>query len=126
MEDRGADVAGGLGQAGVVVADRFARQIFLRMERLQRGLRHDVARDADRIRGDAAVLVGGEIIRLDRRRGGRIGRLQPDMTAARRLHIGDARGERRERVQRIAEPVERQRLHVILDVGALARRIGAR
>ena len=35
-------------------------------------------------------------------------------------------GEGRKRVQRLAELVERQRLHVKLDVGALARRIGAR
>ena len=79
-----------------------------------------------RIGGDAPVLVGGQIVRLDRRRGGGIGGLEPDVSAARRLHVGDARGERRERVQRLAEAIERQRLDMILQVGALARRIGAR
>ena len=73
MEDRGADVAGRLGETGVIAADRFARQDFIRMKRLQRRLRHDVAGDADRVGGDAAILVGGQIIRLDRRRIRRIG-----------------------------------------------------
>src|SRR5262249_32287000 len=45
---------------------------------------------------------------------------------ARRLYIAHARGERRKFVQRVAELVEGERLHVVLDVGALTRRIGAR
>jgi len=34
VKDRGADIAGGLGQRVVVVADRGAGQVFLRMIRL--------------------------------------------------------------------------------------------
>src|SRR5215813_6244718 len=46
------------------------------------------------------------------------------MTAARGLHVGDACGEGREGVQRLAEAIERQRLHVILQVGTLAAWVG--
>ena len=126
MEDRGADIAGGLFQRGLVIADRRARQIFDRRIFLQRRLRHDFARDADRIGGDAAVLRRRQIIRLDRRRLRRVGGFERQRAAAGRPHIGDAGGEGRERVQRLAELVERQRLHVILDIGAVLRRIGAR
>src|SRR5262249_31346444 len=46
--------------------------------------------------------------------------------AARRLYIAHARGERGKLVQRLAELVEGERLHMVLDVGALAPLIGAR
>src|SRR5262249_13365922 len=51
---------------------------------------------------------------------------QAHEATARRLYIAHARGQRGEFVQRVAELVERERLHVELDVGPLARRIGAR
>ena len=38
MKDRGADIAGGLGQGGVIIADRGAGQIFLGMILRQRRL----------------------------------------------------------------------------------------
>ena len=88
----------------------------------ERRLRHDPARDPDRVDGDAAVLVGRQIIRLDHRLVGGIGGAQPHEAAARRLQVAHAGGEGRKFVQRIAELVERQRLHVELDVGALAAR----
>ena len=56
MEDRGADVAGGLGERGVVVADRRARAGIPPDGRAQRRLLHQAARDADRVGRDAAVL----------------------------------------------------------------------
>ena len=127
MEDRGADIAGGLFQRRlVVVAHLRARQIFDRRIFLQRRLRHDLARDADRVGGDAAVLRRRQIVRLDRRRLRRIGGFERQRAAAGRPQIGDAGGEGRERMQRLAELVERERLHVILDVGPLDRRIGTR
>ena len=51
---------------------------------------------------------------------------QAHMAAAGGLQIAYAHREGGKRVQRIAELVERQRLHMELDVGALARRIGTR
>ena len=51
-----------------------ARQIFDRLERRAApAARTILPRDADRIGGDAPVLVGRKIVRLDRRRVGRIG-----------------------------------------------------
>ena len=95
------------------------------MKRRQRRLRHDAAGQADRLRGDAAVLIGRQIIRLDRRRVGRIARAQPHMAAAGRPQIGDAGGEGGKGVQRLAEPVERQRLDVKLQIGAFLVGVGA-
>ena len=80
------------------------------------GCADNLARDADRVGGDAAVLRRRQIIRMDRRRGGRIGRLELERAAAGRPQIGDAGGEGRKRMQRIAELVERQRLDVILQI----------
>src|SRR5215831_9306269 len=75
---------------------------------------------------NAAIFVGGQIVRLDHRLVGGVGRAQPHEAAARRLQVAHARGQRGKFVQRIAELVERQRLHVELQIGALARRIRAR
>src|SRR5262249_32244133 len=58
--------------------------------------------------------------------GGGRGGAQPHEGAARRLQVAYAGGEGGEFVQRVAELVEGQRLHVELDVGALARRVRAR
>src|SRR5689334_2162092 len=52
--------------------------------------------------------------------------MQPNETAARRLYVAHARSESGKLVQRVAELVERERLHVELDVGAFARGVGAR
>ena len=107
MKDGGTDVARGLDQGLLVVIVQLRpRQIFVGMEIFQRRLRHDPARQSDRIRGDAAVLVGGEIIRLDARRVGRIGRAQPQRAAAGRAHVAYARREGGEGVQRLAEAIE--------------------
>ena len=123
MKDRGADVAGRLDERRVVVAHASAGQIFARLVLRERGLRHDLAREADAIGGHAAIFVGREVIRLDRRLVGGVRGAQPHEAAARRLHVAHARGERGKLVQRLAELVERERLHVILDVGALAPRV---
>ena len=58
MEDRGADVAGGFRERGVVVADGGAGQKFVRVIGRQRLLLHQPPRGADRVGGDLAVLVG--------------------------------------------------------------------
>ncbi len=68
-----------------------------------------------------AVFSADEIIRLDAPAPSagiaRLSRIEPRLVGRR---FADARGEGREGVQRIAELVERQRLHMKLDVGALA------
>ena len=65
MEDGGADVARGLDQRRVVVADRPAPGRYSTGSNVgERRLRHDPARDPDRIGGDAAILVGRKIVRL--------------------------------------------------------------
>ena len=48
------------------------------------------------------------------------------MTAARRPDVGNAGGECRKLVQRLAEAIERERLNVVLQIGALLIGIGAR
>src|SRR5580692_4434678 len=95
------------------------------MEIFQRRLRHDAARQSDRVGGDAAVLVGGEIIRFYARCIDWVARAQPYKTAAGRPDVAYARGKGRERVQLLAKTVERQRLDVILQIGAFLVTIGA-
>src|SRR5262249_62160552 len=120
-EDGGGDVAGRPDQRSVVAVRRLclARQVFDRLVRLERRLRDDAPRNAYRVGGDAAVLVGGEIIRLDDRRVGRIVRAQAHMAAAGRLQIAHACGGCRGGGQRIAALVERQRLEVERAVGGV-------
>ena len=85
-----------------------------------------IRRDAEGIHRHLPVLVGRQIIRLDPRRVGGICGAQADVAAAGRTQVRDAGGEGRKFVQRIAEFVERQRLHMKLDIGALLMRIRAR
>ena len=91
-------------------------QIFLGPEARERRRRGDAAREPDRIDGDAPVLVGREIVRPDRRRGARIGArprgIEPRLVG---LQVADAERDGGKGVQRLAEPVERQRLDVELD-----------
>ena len=125
MKDRGADVAGGFRQRGVVVADRRPRQIFLRAIPRQRRLLHQPPRDADGVGGDLAVFAGRQIVRRDHRRLVGCGRANPHGAARGRPQVAGADGDRGKAMQGIAELVERQRLHVELDVGALAGRVRA-
>src|ERR671936_16086 len=74
MKDSGADVAGRLDQRRVVVAHAAARQVLGGLVFRERRLRRDPAREADAIGRHAAIFVGGQIVRLDRRLVGRLGR----------------------------------------------------
>ena len=125
MEDRGADIAGGFRQRRIVVADGGAGQIFLRVKSRQRLLLHQPPRGADGVGRDLPVFIGRQIVRRDR--GRLVGLCGSDAHGAARgrLQIAGADRDGGEAVQGIAEFVERQRLHVELDVGALAMRIGA-
>ena len=125
MKDRGADIAGGFRQRGIVVADRRARQEFLGMIGRKRRLLHQPARGADRVGGDLAVFVGRKVVRRDRRRLIDLRGANPHRAAGGRLQIAGADRDRGKAVQRVAELVERQRLHVKLDIGTLAARIRA-
>jgi len=69
---------------------------------------------------DVAVLGGGEIVGPDLGVCAGRWRGDPHRAAAGRADIGDAGGKRRERIERLAEPGQGQRLDVILQVGRLA------
>ena len=116
MKDRGADIARRLDERLLVVADLIAGQIFGGMKWRQRRLCDNAPGEPDGADGDAAILVGRQIIRLDRWRGLRIARAQPHLPAARRLDVGNTGGERGKLVQRLAEAIERQRLNMILQI----------
>ena len=98
-------------------------RIFLRPEACSARWRHQAPGHADGVGGDAAVFLGVEIVGLDHRLvatdrpsgGGCVPR-----EVGRRLQALTVIG--REAVQGIAELVERQRLDMELDVGALVRR----
>src|SRR5271170_5115304 len=96
------------------------------MKGRQRRLRNDMAGQADRLDRYAAVLVGSQIVGLDGGRRRRIARAQPNVTTARRPQVGNAGRESRKFVQRLAEAVERERLDVVLEIGAFLVGIGAR
>ncbi len=84
---------------------------------------HDAARDTDGIGGDPAVGFRGEIVRLDCRGLARLAAANMHGAAALGPQIGDARRDGGKAVQRLAEFVQRQGLHVILEVRA-SRRTG--
>ena len=81
---------------------------------------------ADHATRDLPVIVGREIVGLDHRRVRGLARTQPHDAATRGLQVAHAHRHGREPMQRLAEPVERERLHVELDVGALAVRVRPR
>src|ERR1700730_5856009 len=68
MKAGGADVAAGLGERSIVVADRRARQELGRVIGRQRLLLHQPSCGADGIGCDLTVFVGGKIVRRDRGR----------------------------------------------------------
>ncbi len=87
------------------------------MEARQRGRGGDLAREPDRIGGDAAVLLLAEVIGLYPRLRARIGARGVHEASARGPQIADAERDRGEVVQRIAELVERERLDMELYIG---------
>ena len=92
----------------------------------QRRLGGDAPRQAQRLRGDEAVAVGAEVVRRDLRCV--VGARRGDAHAAAGLgvQVAHAGREGRVRMQRLAEGVERQRLHVVFEVRPLALRRRAR
>ena len=70
--------------------------------------------------GDLTVVIGREIVGRDDRLLVRRCRAQAHGAAGGRLQIAGADGDGVEAMQGIAELVERERLHMVLDVGALA------
>src|SRR5580704_4313578 len=79
----------------------------------------DAPREADRIRRDAPVLLLAQIVWLNDRAAERIAAGRVNEAAARRPQVADAQGDGGEDVQRVAELVERKRLHVEFEVGGL-------
>ena len=74
----------------------------------------------------ALVGVGGQVVRVDRRRVGRAGALQLDLAAAVRPQLVDDHRKARPRVQPVLRPVGAERLDRQLDIGRGQFRPGAR
>ena len=93
MEDGGADVACGLDQRLIADVMR-ARQKFFRGVALQGAAAgDDASRQTQGLCGNATVLVGGEVVRRNRRMGARIGALDTHAAARAGAQIAYAGGE---------------------------------
>ena len=121
VEDRGAQVAGGLHQVRVALAPPGPAAIPRAVAR-QRRRRHDAAREAHRARPPPLVLVRRQVVQADLGRRERVRRRDAHVPARGRPQVAHRRRDRGERMQRLAELVERERLHVPLDVGRGLRR----
>ena len=124
MEDRRAEVPGRLRER-LVAVDLRSGLPFPRLEARQGPRGHDAPGEPQARHRHLEVLVGGQVVEGDGRRLPRVRVLDADVPAARRLQVGDRRRDRVEPVQRVAELVERQRLHVPLDVRGLPLRVAA-
>ena len=71
----------------------------------------------DGAHGDGAVFSGGQIVGRDGGGGGAVGGFDLHAAARGRAQIADAGGEAREGVQRVAEFIKAQRLHVVFEIG---------
>ena len=118
VEDGGADVAGQPRQF-VVGLKLHARPDFFRLVLNQRRHRGDAAGQAQRIGGDLAVGVGRQVVGGYRRRVLGPRRADAHAAARGRVEVADTGGEGVEAVQRLAEGVQAQRLHVVLEVRML-------
>ena len=96
------------------------RAPFLGREPGERPGGHDPPREAHAVHRDPLVLGGGEVVQADRGVGEGIRARDAHVAAARRPQVAHRRRDRRKRMQRLAELVERERLHVPLDVRASA------
>ena len=83
----------------------------------QRGRSGKTPRQPDRIAGNAAILDHREIVWPDTRRGARVWSARMGGAAARRPQVAHADRDRGKIVQWFAEPIERQGLHMELEVG---------
>ena len=116
MEDGGGNVAGQPGQVfiGFILRAGFP---FLGLVPAQRRLRNDAARDAQAVGRHLAILGGAEVAGGD---GGRVlkaARLDLHAAPAGGVEVAHAGREGRKAVQRLTKGIERQRLHVVFDVG---------
>ena len=116
VEDGGADVACGLHQFFIVLQMGTGFQ-FGRLVRCQSGLSNDAPRHPQRLRGDGSVVLGGQIVRRDTGRILQARRTNVHLAPAGGVQVANAGGEGVEAVQRFAKGVERQRLHVVLQIG---------
>lgn len=116
VENRRADARGGFVQL-LLGLQRLARQVFHRFELAQGRRRDDAPRQADGIGGHAQVFGVAEVVGLDQWRVRRVGRADIDPATAVRAQIAHRGGERGKAVQRFAEALQGQRLHMIFEVG---------
>src|SRR5690606_18916812 len=100
----------------LVALDSWPRPPFLGPKPLERLCGHDAPCEAHAGDGDLAILVRRQVIQRDRRRDARVRAPDAHMPAARRLQVANRRRDCIERMERIAELVERQRLYVPFEV----------
>ncbi|MCY1449759.1 hypothetical protein D9M71_665190 [compost metagenome] len=116
VEDRGADARGGFVQLFLALKTG-AGQVFHWIEGAQGRRGDDAPGQANGVGGDPQVLRVAQVIGLDQRGFLRIGRADFHPATALRAQITDRGSERREGMQRFAKALQRQRLHVVFEVG---------
>ena len=84
---------------------------------MQRWLLDYAPRQLQSFGGDLAVFFGAQVIEVELGRDRAIGALNGDAAATGGVEIADAGSEGVECVQGLAEGVEAQRLHVVLQIG---------
>ena len=124
VKDGGGNVASQARQVGICLELDAGLELLRRIAR-QRRLRHDLARDPQRVGRHLAVGVGAQVVGRDQRRLVKARALDLHRAAAGRIQVADAGSEGVEAVQRLAKGVQAQRLHVVLDVGPGLGRVAA-
>src|SRR5690606_23161409 len=122
MENGCSNVAGGACQF-LVAFDVRTRLELLRPIARECRLTANAACQANGISGNSAIFFSRKIVRPDLRMRCRVGRLYPNVPAARRPQVANARRKGRKRIERFTELWQCQRLDVILQVGRLTARI---
>src|SRR3954471_1004734 len=129
VEDGGSELARRARQF-IVVRNGWPGPEFLRLVLRERSGCHDAPRESHAGHRHAPVLLGRKVVEPDLGVVQRVAGPDPDKPSGGGAQVAHARRDPREGMQRIAELVERERLHVPLDVrrgqGWVAFRKGAR
>ena len=125
VEDGGGNIARQPCQLfiGLVLRARFP---FLGVVACQRGLADDVARHAQAVCCHLAVVRSAQVIGGNRGRIFKIGALDLHRATAGGVEVAHAGREGRKAVQWLAKCIQRQRLHVVLQIGVRHVGVAAR
>ena len=124
MEDGGGDIAGQTRQLLVALVLNTGLELF-GLEGRKRRLADDAPRDTQAVCCHLPVFGRAEVVGRDGRSLAEVGALQLHRAAAAGVEVADAGGEGGKVVQRLAKGIQRQRLHVIFQIGVGQRRIAA-